>query len=94
MNKQRLREAAEDLSKNTMELIQEILIKHDMALLEECKEMTSHRNMVHVGYMHPYGRAELHIHAERGEKWNTPVSSTPFDGAIKVYVEVKNEQAT
>ena len=40
MNKQRLREAAKDLSKNTMELIQEILIRHDMALLEECNEMS------------------------------------------------------
>lgn len=89
MNKQKLREAATDLSKTAMELIQEILIKHDMALLEECRDMLQERNMVHVGYIHQYGREQLHVHAERGEKWNTPVSSTPFDGAIKVYVEVK-----
>jgi hypothetical protein len=89
MTPQKLREAAKDLSKNAMELIQEILIKHDSALIEECHAMLQKRNMVHVGYMHPYGREQLHVHADRGEKWNTPVSSVPFDGAIKVYVEVK-----
>jgi len=45
--------------------------------------------MTHIGYVHPYGIEQLPIYAERGEKWNTPVSSVPFDGAIKVYVEVK-----
>jgi hypothetical protein len=45
--------------------------------------------ITHIGYVHPYGIEQLPIYAERGEKWNTPVSSTPFDGAIKVYVEVK-----
>jgi hypothetical protein len=89
MSKQMLREAATDLSKNALELIQEILIKHDMALIEECRAMLQKRNMVHIGYVHPYGREQLHIHAERGEKWNTPISSMPFEGAIKVYVEVK-----
>jgi hypothetical protein len=87
MNKQKLREAATDLSKTAMELIQEILIKHDMALLEECKDMIDEKRMIHIGYAHPYGIEQLPIYAERGEKWNTPVSSTPFDGAIKVYVE-------
>lgn len=45
--------------------------------------------MIHIGYVHPYGIEQLPIYAERGEKWNTPVSSVPFDRAIKVYVEVK-----
>jgi hypothetical protein len=89
MNKQKLREAATDLSKNALELIQEILIKHDMALIEECRAMLQERNMVHVGYIHPYGREQLHTYAERAEKWSTPLSSTPFDGAIKVYVRVE-----
>jgi len=89
MNKEKLREAATDLSKTAMELIQEILIKHDMALIEECRSMVNERNMVLIGYMHPYGREQLQVHADRGEKWNTPISSMPFEGAIKVYVEVK-----
>ena len=89
MNKEKLRAAATDLSKNALELIQEILIKHDMALIEECRAMLAERNMAHIGYVHPYGIEQLPLYAERGEKWNTPVSSTPFDGAIKVYVEVK-----
>ena len=89
MNKPKLRDAATDLSKNACELIQEILIKHEMALIEECREMLQERNMVHIGYVHPYGLEQLHIHGERAEKWNTPLSSVPFEGAIKVYVEVK-----
>ena len=88
MNKEKLREAATDLSKTAMELIQEILINHDMALIEECRSMVSERNMVLIGYVHPYGREQLHIHAERGEKWSTPLSSMPFDGAIKVYARI------
>lgn len=45
--------------------------------------------MIHIGYVHPYGIEQLPIYAKRGEKWNTPVSSTPFDGSIKVYAEIK-----
>lgn len=89
MNKQKLRDAATDLSKNALELIQEILIKHDMALIEECRATLQERNMVHIGYVHEYGREQLHAYAGRGEKWSTPLSSMPFEGAIKVYVEVK-----
>ena len=89
MNKQKLRDAATDLSKNALELIQEILIKHDMALIEECRAMLQERNMVHIGYVHEYGREQLHAYAERGEKWSTPLSSMPFEGAIKVYVRVE-----
>lgn len=89
MNQSQLREAAADLSKTALELIQEILIKHDMAIIEECRQMLNERNMVHIGYMHPYGREQLHVYAGRGEKWSTPISSTPFDGAIKVYARVE-----
>jgi len=87
MNKQKLREAAKDLSKNALELIQEILIKHDMALIEECRATLQEKNMVHIGYVHEYGREQLHAYAGRGEKWSTPLSSIPFDGCIKVYME-------
>jgi hypothetical protein len=89
MNKQKLRDAATDLSKNALELIQEILIKHDMALIEECRAMLQERNMVHIGYVHEYGLNGLQSHSARDEKWNTPLSSMPFEGAIKVYARVE-----
>ncbi len=88
MTPERLHREAEDLGAEALSLIKQILIKHDKALLEECADMLKERKRVRlIGYVHPYGIEQLPIYAERGEKWNTPVSSTPFDGAIKVYVE-------
>ena len=60
-----------------------------VADLMQFAELVEASAMTPIGYAHPYGIEQLPLYAERGEKWNTPVSSTPFDGAIKVYVEVK-----
>jgi len=88
MNKEKLREAATDLSKTAMELIQEILIKHDMALIEECSDILQERKRVRlIGYAHKYGVDLLPTYSERQTKWNTPISSMPFEGCVKVYVE-------
>ena len=90
MTPERLYREAEDLGAEALSLIKQILIKHDKALLEECAAMLKERKRVRlIGYAHPYGVEKLPGYTARGEKWNTPVSSTPFDGAIKVYVEVK-----
>ena len=90
MTPERLHREAEDLGAEALSLIKEILIKHDKALLEECAAMLKERKRVRlIGYAHPYGVEQLPGYTARGEKWSTPVSSTPFDGAIKVYVEVK-----
>lgn len=86
MTRQQLRRAAEDLSSNALELIKEILIKHDMALIEECKAIVSEAQGRVIGYIHPYAVDQLAKHSEAGERWNTPLSSVQFEGAIKVYI--------
>ena len=60
-----------------------------VADLMQFAEMVEAAAMTPIGYVHPYGIEQLHIHTERGEKWSTPISSMPFDGAIKVYARVE-----
>lgn len=88
MTPERLHREAEDLGAEALSLIKQILIKHDKALLEECVAMLKERKRVRlIGYAHPYGIEQLPAYAQRGEKWNTPLSSIPFDGSIKIYME-------
>jgi hypothetical protein len=88
MTPERLYREAEGLGEEALSLIKEILIKHDKALLEECAAMLKERKRVRlIGYAHPYGVEQLPAYAQRGEKWNTPLSSIPFDGCIKIYME-------
>jgi hypothetical protein len=88
MTPERLHREAEDLGAEALSLIKQILIKHDKALLEECAAMLKDSKRVRlIGYAHPYGVEQLPAYAQRGEKWSTPLSSIPFDGCIKVYME-------
>jgi len=90
MTPERLHREAEDLGAEALSLIKQILIKHDKALLEECAAMLKDSKRVRlIGYAHPYGVEQLPAYAQRGEKWSTPLSSMPFEGAIKVYVRVE-----
>jgi hypothetical protein len=88
MTPERLYREAEDLGAQALSLIKEILIKHDKALLEECAAMLKERKRVRlIGYAHKYGVDLLPTYSERETKWSTPISSLPFEGCVKVYVE-------